>query len=109
MALKFKTLKESNKILNQKNARTLGLSSNRLSRENIRQTELDNKTKNNLILKDNDVINFTSLNYSDNKKFNETVFDEFYNEMMKFVKKPEIVDNEKEIIAILNKKLKELI
>jgi len=44
-----------------------------------------------------------------NKKFNETVFDEFYNEMMKFVKKPEIVDNEKEIIAILNKKLKELI
>ena len=72
MALKFKTLKESSKILNQKNARTLGLSSNRLSRENIRQTELDNKTKNNLILKDNDVINFTSLNYSDNKKFNES-------------------------------------
>ena len=44
-----------------------------------------------------------------NKKFNETVFDKFYDEMMKFVKKPEIVDNEKEAIALLNKKLKELI
>ena len=44
-----------------------------------------------------------------NKEFNENVFDKFYSEMMDFAKKPEIIDNEKEIISLLNKKLKELI
>ena len=44
-----------------------------------------------------------------NKEFNENVFDKFYSEMMDIAKKPEIIDNEKEIISLLNKKLKELI
>ena len=44
-----------------------------------------------------------------NKEFNENVFDKFYSEMMDIAKKPEIIDNEKEIISLLNKRLKELI
>ena len=43
------------------------------------------------------------------KESNENAFDKFYNEMMDIIKKTELIDNEKAIIALLNKKLKELI
>ena len=69
MVLKLNTLKDVNRILNPKNIRHLALSSNNLPLGN-KQSEIDNKSKNNLMIKDNDFINISSLNFSDNKKFN---------------------------------------
>ena len=67
MVLKLKTFKESSKILNPKNLRNFAItSSKRLTKDLIKQTEVDNKSKNNLII--NDFSNISSLNFSDNKK-----------------------------------------
>ena len=73
MALKFKTLKESSKILNPKNK--ILVFPSRKSFNDLKQMEIDNRSKNNLIIKDNFHNNFTnisSINCSDKQNNNES-------------------------------------
>ena len=67
MILKLETFKDSNKILNSKNIRHLILSSKKFPVD-IKQSDADCKSKNNLIIKDNNFTNISSLNFSDNNK-----------------------------------------
>jgi len=65
--LKFETLKEPN-ILKSKSQKHLIFSSKK-SINNLKHIEIDNKSKNNLIIKENEIGNISSgLNISDNKK-----------------------------------------
>ena len=65
--LKFETLKEPN-ILKSKSKKHLIFTSKK-SLDNLKQKEIDNKSKNNLIIKENEFGNISSgLNISDNRK-----------------------------------------
>ena len=67
--LKFQTLNESNTIVNSKNIKISLFSPKKISPDNIKQLDIDNKSKNNLIFKDNELGNITSnLNIYENKK-----------------------------------------
>ena len=70
MILKLQSLKDCNLINNLKNKKVYSFPS-RKPIDDIKQNELDNKSKNNLIIKDNDFFNISSLNISDNKNINE--------------------------------------
>ena len=69
MILKLQSLKDSNLLLNLKNKKHLSLRQ-KTSIEDIK-IDSENKSKNNLIIKDNDYFNISSLNISDIKKNNE--------------------------------------
>ena len=69
MILKLQSLKDTNLFLNLKNKKYLSLRQ-KTSIEDIK-IDSENKSKNNLILKDNDYLNISSLNISDIKKNNE--------------------------------------
>ena len=67
--LKFQTLTQTNTIVNSKNIKISIFSSNKISEENLKPLDNGNKSKNNLIFKDNEFCNITSgLNISENKK-----------------------------------------
>ena len=70
LALKMKYLKDSNFISNLKHKKNLSLRK-KAPIDNIKQLEYDNKSKINLILKDNS--NITSLNASEEKKNKENL------------------------------------
>ena len=71
MILKFQSIKDSNKNIIIKSNKNLIFSSKKES-NNITPLESINKSKNNLIVKENDFHNISSLNISDNKKMNES-------------------------------------
>jgi hypothetical protein len=70
MILKLQSLKDSNLLLNLKSKKNFSLRQ-KTSIEDLKHVDSDNKSKNNLIVKDNDYLNISSLNISDIKKNNE--------------------------------------
>ena len=67
--LKFQTLNTSNTIVNSKNIKISLFSPKKISADNIKQIDIDNKSRNNLIFKDNEFGNITSnLNLYENKR-----------------------------------------
>ena len=70
MILKLQSLKDSNLLINLKNRKNFSLRQ-KTSIEDLKQVDSDNKSKNILIIKDNDYLNISSLNISDIKKNNE--------------------------------------
>jgi hypothetical protein len=70
MILKLQSLKDSNLLINLKKRKNFSLRQ-KTSIEDLKQVDSDNKSKNILIIKDNDYLNISSLNISDIKKNNE--------------------------------------
>ena len=68
--LKFQTLNETNTIVNSKNIKISLFSPKKISADNnIKQIDIDNKSGNNLIIKNNEFSNITSnLNFDENKR-----------------------------------------
>ena len=70
MILKLQSLKESNFISNLKNKKNMSFKLKKPF-DDIKQFEYENKSKINLIIKDNDICNASALKLSDNKNNNE--------------------------------------
>ena len=70
MILKLQSLKDTNFIINLKNKKNLSFKLKKPI-DNIKKLECDNKSKINLIIKENDFSNDSALNISNNKKTNE--------------------------------------
>ena len=90
MILKLKSFRTSTKAFHFPNAKRF-CSSNIYTTNNIHNLENENKSKNNLILKDNTINNISSLNALNNKKTNE-------------IKNYSINNNNKNIIFFENSK-----